>query len=80
MDTHINAASKLLKKQFPDMMGLQDPVLGTKMFLDVATGDFVQILHNGDLHWVTASRVTLCSKVSICIYLIQKLCARRIIV
>ena len=54
-DADISAAMDLLAEQFPDMGGLQDPVLGSVMQFDVVTGPFVQILHDGDLHWVTAA-------------------------
>ncbi|KAI4805818.1 hypothetical protein KUCAC02_010414 [Chaenocephalus aceratus] len=43
----------MLKDQFPQMKGLQDPVLGTKLHFEIAHGSFVQVLHDGSLHWVT---------------------------
>ena len=39
------------------MAGLQEPILGQKMFFAVAAGDFVQILHDGNLHWITVSNI-----------------------
>lgn len=55
-DTHINAAQQLLAVQYPNMHGLQDTVLGTKLKFSIET-DFIQVLHDGSLHWITASNI-----------------------
>ena len=54
-DDNIWTALQMLKKQFPKMGGLQNPVLGTILQFTVASGRFVQILHDGNLHWVTVA-------------------------
>nr|XP_047132815.1 uncharacterized protein LOC124805812 isoform X2 [Hydra vulgaris]XP_047132816.1 uncharacterized protein LOC124805812 isoform X2 [Hydra vulgaris] len=54
-DLHINKAQKLLSMQFPDVKGLQDLILGSKLHFRVQSGKFVQILHNGAMHWLTIS-------------------------
>ena len=37
------------------MSGLQTPVLGTVLQFDVASSPFVQVLHDGDVHWVVVA-------------------------
>ena len=54
-EDHIGAALQLLKKQCPKMCGLQNPVLGAVLQFAVASGPFVQILDDSDLHWVTVA-------------------------
>nr|XP_047132634.1 uncharacterized protein LOC124811303 [Hydra vulgaris] len=54
-DLHINKAQKRLFMQFPDVKGLQDPILGSKLHFRVQSGKFVQILHNGAMHWLAIS-------------------------
>ena len=57
-DTHIYAASVLLSEQFPHniiMSGLQTPVLETVLQFNVASSTFVQVLHDGDVHWVVVA-------------------------
>ena len=54
-DDHVWAALQLLKKQFPGMAGLQNPVLGAVLQFAIASGPFVQVLHDGELHWVTVA-------------------------
>lgn len=44
-DSVVNAAQKLLKKQFTSLNGLQDVALGYVMSFQIQTGDFLQILH-----------------------------------
>ena len=56
-DTHISAALNLLKLQYPDVGGLQEPILGQKFLFDLCPKEFVQILHDGSLHWVTVSNI-----------------------
>jgi hypothetical protein len=57
-DREIMIGQNLLRKQFPTMNGLMSTTLGPIGQFDVMRGDFVQILHNGSLHWVCVSNVT----------------------
>ena len=54
-DGLIDAAScsKMLRKQFPDVWGLQSPLLGESLSFQVTEPPFVQILHVGGNHWMT---------------------------
>ena len=53
-DEHVEAANKLLKKQFPELAGLQPPCLGLAGCFESWSADKgVQILHNGHGHFVT---------------------------
>ena len=56
-DKDIFAASCLLKKAFPGISGLEDTVLGSKLQFSVARGDFVQVLHDGNLHWLAVTNI-----------------------
>lgn len=51
-DLIINAAQRLLKKQFQALGRLQDVVMNFS--IQSGNRDFVQILHSND-HWVTVS-------------------------
>ena len=49
----INSFQQMLKSQYIQANGLQDPVLGQEPNFDVYRNlPFVQILHDGNLHWV----------------------------
>ena len=52
-DGLIDAASKMLRKQFPDVRGLQSPVIGESLSFRVTEPPFVQMLHVGGNHWMT---------------------------
>ena len=52
---------KSKKNQFHAQYGLQDTLLGQKLMLKEQKGEFVQILHNGNYHWVVISNIN-CSK------------------
>ena len=56
-DEHIVAALTLLRRQFPDVEGLQLPSLGLVLQFQAFSGKKtgLQILHNGGSHWVTLS-------------------------
>lgn len=57
-DTVIHAAQNMLQLQFPNAMGLQDPVLGQLSAFNVHQNrPFVQILHDGNAHWVAISTI-----------------------
>ena len=63
-DSVIDAAQFLLKKQFPNVCGLQSVVLGQNLAFNVMKGDFVQIIIINKSHWITIS----CRKKSIDVY------------
>ena len=56
-DNVINVLQKMLKKQFPDANGLQDPWLGQLLGYQIYQNTpFVQvIIHNGRYHWLALS-------------------------
>ena len=55
-DNIVNAVQKMLKKQFTEANELQDPVLGQGLnFQSYQSISFVQVLHNGRMHWVAIS-------------------------
>ena len=56
-DEHISAALTLLRRQFPDVDGLQPPSLGLVLSFQAFSGERtgLQILHNGGSHWVALS-------------------------
>lgn len=55
-DTHINAASFLIKSTQPDTDGLQD-VLLQKTFQCPKNKTYIQIFHVNNNHWLTASNI-----------------------
>ena len=55
-DTHINAASYLLKDQFPSVSGLHDTRYRQDLSFSSAKSSFVQILH-AENHWLTVAGV-----------------------
>ena len=57
-DKHINAASDMLKREFPDTRGLQPTLLGQNLSFEVVEPPFVQILHVGNNHWMTVIGIT----------------------
>lgn len=58
-DKHIAAAQTLLKRQFPNVDGLQPPSLGQVLQFQPVSPEKIglQIMHNGSGHWVTVSSV-----------------------
>ena len=55
-DNVIFALQKILQKQHPQANGLQDPVLGQCLTFNVYKDTpFVQVLHNGNYHWLAVS-------------------------
>ena len=55
-DNVINAIQKMIATQHTEINGFQDTVLGQKSnFKSYKSMPFVQIIHNGNLHWVTIS-------------------------
>ena len=51
-DSHMTAASQLLKQQFPSIHGLQLTLLGQDLSFEPVDMPFIQILHVGGLHWI----------------------------
>lgn len=49
------------KNQFYFLYGLEDTGLGQKLMFKEQNREFVQILHNGNYHWVVLSNI-ICSK------------------
>ena len=56
-DNAINIAQNILHEQYPMTGGLEDTVLGPCLNFSVATGEFVQVLHDGALHWICVSNI-----------------------
>ena len=56
-DTVINFAQKLLKKQFPNINGLHNPLLQTKKQVDGEKSQRLQVVHCRSNHWILASTV-----------------------
>ena len=56
-DLHIHAAQILLQQQFPEMSGLQCPLLSEPQTFAVQHGEFAQILNAARCHWVTVARI-----------------------
>ena len=54
-DRLIDKAQELLKHQFSYVGGLQSLLLGQTQAFAVEVGEFVQILHAGQSHWLTIS-------------------------
>ena len=54
-DTHIDVANQMLRKQFPEVRGLQSPLLGQSLSFAVTEPPF---LHVDTLHWVTVIGVS----------------------
>ncbi len=55
-DTVIHVFQGMMKKQYPETAGLQDPLLGSNLGFSVCSNKpFVQILHDGRLHWIAIS-------------------------
>ena len=68
-DTIVHVAQNILKAKYPNTNGLQDPVLGQTLNYNVyQIMPFVQILHDGRLHWITISTI---GRASGCVYLMD---------
>lgn len=66
-DDDIDAASRLIRQTNPDIKGLQDIcVLTARQGIKVCH-PFIQILHSGSNHWITATSIG-CELGSICVY------------
>ena len=47
----------LLSSENPSIEGFQRPTLGPVRNFDVVSGEFIQILHTGNYHWVCVSSI-----------------------
>lgn len=54
-DVHINFCQRLLHEEFPQIRGFEDTSRGPVGQFSIFRGTFVQILHDGSLHWVCVS-------------------------
>lgn len=53
----INYYQNLLHKQFPYYEGLEDTTIGLHLQFSIHRNDFVQVLHDGNNHWVCISNI-----------------------
>ena len=51
-DSVINTCQRLLKEAHPHVNGLQNTLLGQTLPFRVELDEFVQILHDGNIHWL----------------------------
>ena len=56
-DEVINRLQDMLKTSYPHSKGLQNTLLGERYQFDITKAPFVQVLHNGNLHWLANSTV-----------------------
>ena len=56
-DAIMNFAQRLLKKQFPDVNGLQNTLLQAKKQVDAGGLQRLQVIHSRGNHWIVASTV-----------------------
>ena len=55
-DTIIHVFQGIMQKQHPEINGLQDPILGQTLSFSIYRNKrFVQVLHDGRLHWICIS-------------------------
>ena len=54
----INLAQSLLRDACPHLKGFQNVARGAVQAFEPVSGDFIQILHDGNLHWVCTSNVS----------------------
>lgn len=56
-DMSINCAQNILHETFPSIAGLEETTIGSKLLFTAHKQEFVQILHDGNLHWVCVSNI-----------------------
>lgn len=56
-DSVVSAGQSLLKQHFPNIAGLQPPVLQQRRVFNVHSNDFVQIINVENIHWCVVSNV-----------------------
>ena len=57
-DESINLAQNHLYEAFSSISGLEDTATGATQTFNVVSGNFIQILHDGNLHWVCTSNIS----------------------
>ena len=55
----INLAQSILHEMFPQLKGFQTVARGAVQAFLPITGNFIQILHDGSLHWVCTANISL---------------------
>ena len=56
-DTVINVFQRRIQCQYPETVGLRDPILGQSLtFSTYCSNQFVQVLHDENNHWVAISK------------------------
>ena len=53
----MTAVQKLLKQQLPVRNGFRDPCCGLTYAFEIMSDEFIQVLHNGQDHWLTISTI-----------------------
>ena len=56
-DKVVHAAQTLLKKTYPHIEGLQNPLLAQTLEFETCRGRFVQVLNVSEAHWITVSNI-----------------------
>ena len=56
-DSIMTAAQNLLKEQFPQVGGLQPPILGDTLSMEPTRGEFIQVLCIRQNHWICISNM-----------------------
>eukprot|EP00112_Aurelia_sp_Birch-Aquarium-sp1_P003936 Seg1446.6 transcript_id=Seg1446.6/GoldUCD/mRNA.D3Y31 product="hypothetical protein" protein_id=Seg1446.6/GoldUCD/D3Y31 len=64
----INATQHLLKSQFPSLSGFQDTMTIKSKRVKPVEGEFIQILHKSESHWVTVSNIATADTEVVSIY------------
>ena len=64
----INASQHLLKEKFTSLSGFQDTISVKSKRVALAEGEFIQILHKEDSHWITVSNIATGETGAVCIY------------
>ena len=55
-DDIIKALQNMLSREYPDVKGMKDPVLGQALqFKVINESPFVQVLYTGGFHWIAIS-------------------------
>ena len=56
-DAIIIAGQNLIKERYSHIRGFQSQILGFTLSYEVMKSEFVQVVHNGTIHWVTLSTI-----------------------
>ncbi len=66
-DNIIRAAQELLQKAFPNIKGLQPPIIGEVLAFATQKGQFIQILNVMNTHWIMTTSIS-CQKSEVCVF------------